>query len=79
MAKGHQGEDDLWRGVLGEENWQRVKRKLKKRESELEEWPSKQGVRDAAVLIPMVMVDGQPSVLFTVRSQQVSRHRQQVR
>lgn len=71
---------NLWREVFSEENKERVVSTLKKRDFQLDEWPSTiQGVRDAAVLVPMVIVDGQPSVLFTVRSQHVSRHRQQVR
>lgn len=69
----------LWREMLGEGNKRRVMSTLKKRESQFDEWPTKEGIRDAAVLVPMVIVDGQPSVLFTVRSQYVSRHRQQVR
>ena len=75
-------EDAVWRKVLADENKRRVVTELKERKIGVdgEEWPvSKGGTRDAAVLVPLVMAEGQPSVLFTVRSQHVSRHRQQVR
>ncbi len=71
-------EDLLWNGVLADENRRKVSEKLKKRQTEIEQWP-RDGSRDAAVLIPMVMVEGEPSVLFTVRSQHLSSHRNQVR
>jgi hypothetical protein len=78
MAKGQ--EEEVWREVLANGNKQRVMDALRGGGIEPEGWPSTQGgIRDAAVLVPMVMVDEQPSVLFTVRSQLVSRHRQQVR
>lgn len=72
---------ELWTKVLSDDNKQRVVSKLKKREcKDVGEWPSsEQDARDAAVLVPMVIVEGEPSVLFTVRSQHVSRHRQLVR
>ena len=72
------GEDLTWGEVFSEENKQRVLEELKKRHHE-EEWPNKERSRDAAVLVPMVTVEGEPSILFTVRSQHVSRHRQLVR
>ena len=63
---------------MAEENKQRVVTSLKKRQESPEEW-HKEDVRRAAVLVPMVVVDGAPSILFTVRSQLVSRHRNEVR
>lgn len=66
--------DLLWSKILADENKQRVISKLSKRQSEVEKWP-KENSHDAAVLVPMVMVGGEPSVLFTVRSQHLSRHR----
>ena len=77
------GEDLLWARLLTEENRQRVVERLeklrKRQDEEAEVWPPGEGSRHAAVLIPMVMVEGEPSVLFTVRSQQLSNHRNQVR
>ena len=35
--------------------------------------------RQAAVLVPLLIADGEPSVLFTIRSTNLSRHRGQVR
>ncbi len=69
-------EDKSWREVFDDENRLRVIRKLKK-ELEVEEWPK--SAHDAAVLVPLVMVEGKPSILFTLRSQEVSAHRQLVR
>lgn len=70
-------DDDLW--ILEEENKARVISNLRGGESEVGAWPSsKESGHDAAVLVPMVIVDGEPSVLFTVRSQHISRHRQLV-
>ena len=71
-------EDLLWSKILADENKQRVVDKLKRREERVCEWPSNRG-RDSAVLIPMVTTAGEPSVLFTLRSQQLTRHRNQVR
>lgn len=64
--------------VLGEENKRRVRESLKCDDNE--EWPrSGPGLRDSAVLVPLLTVDGEPSVLFTVRARHLSRHRNQVR
>jgi len=74
-------EELIWRDVLGEENKRRVVSELVKRDPQVE-WPkfdSKGSSREAAVLVPMVTVEGVPSILFTVRSQHISRHRQLVR
>ena len=67
--------------VLGEENKRRVRAKLKEDgEQEHTSWPrSGQGLRDSSVLVPLLKVDGEPSVLFTVRGRELSRHRNQVR
>ena len=35
--------------------------------------------RQAAVLVPLLIANGEPSVLFTIRSTNLSRHRGQVR
>lgn len=35
--------------------------------------------RHAAVLVPLLIANGEPSVLFTIRSTNLSRHRGQVR
>lgn len=72
------GEDLLWSKILADANKQRVVDKLKGREERVCKWPGNEG-RDSAVLIPMVTIAGEPSVLFTVRSQKLTRHRNQVR
>lgn len=71
-------EDFLWKEVLAEKNKQRVVTRLREKQDDDEEWPSKD-VRQAAVLVPLVFSEGSPSILFTVRSQLISRHRNQVR
>ena len=73
-------EDDesLWNKILTEENKQRVISSLEKKEEGSEEWPLA-SLRQSAVLVPLVLVDRTPSILFTVRSHHVSRHRNQVR
>ena len=38
-----------------------------------------QNGKHASVLVPLHMHDGKPSILFTVRSNQLTRHRNQVR
>lgn len=66
--------------VLKEENRKRVIEQLKSNEDvEGGSWPREGGLRDSAVLIPLLKVDGEPSVLFTVRARNLSRHRNQVR
>ena len=74
-------EDDLWtkEKLIEGENKHRVTEALKKLQgSSVKQWP-KEKSRDSAVLVPMVTVNDEPSVLFTVRSRLVSRHRNQVR
>ena len=39
----------------------------------------KSNVKEAAVLMPLCMVDGQPSVLFTVRNLNMRSHRGEIR
>ncbi|RKP26241.1 NUDIX hydrolase domain-like protein, partial [Syncephalis pseudoplumigaleata] len=41
-------------------------------------YSEKQPVRDAAVLVPLCTVDGQPSVLFTLRSAELNSHRGEI-
>ena len=66
--------------VLGEENKQRVKESLKADEHGDTPWPrSGHGLKDSAVLIPLLKVNGEASVLFTLRARDLSRHRNQVR
>ena len=66
--------------VLEEENKRRVQERLKDFADEYPSWPrSGQGLRDSAVLVPLLKVGGEPSVLFTVRGRDLSRHRNQVR
>ena len=77
MDNNFKGEEEIWKSILKEENERRVKEKLQ-RNSGCREWPRK-GSRDSAVLVPLVSVEGEPSILFTVRSAQLSRHRNQVR
>ena len=69
--------EDVWGSLLSEENKQRVKKKLK-RNNETGEWP-RENSSDSAVMVPLISVEGEPSVLFTLRSAQLSRHRNQVR
>jgi len=69
--------EQILRSILSEENKRRVKDKLQ-RNDDGREWPRKDS-RDSAVLVPLASVEGEPSILFTVRSAQLSRHRNQVR
>ena len=65
--------------VLEEENRRRVIERLKSNEDDAKgSWP-REGMRDSAVLVPLLKVDGEPSVLFQVRARNLSRHRNQVR
>ncbi|KAI9592688.1 NUDIX hydrolase domain-like protein [Syncephalis fuscata] len=41
-------------------------------------YSEKQPTRDASVLVPLCMVDGQPSVLFTLRSSRLKAHRGEI-
>lgn len=69
--------EDVWGSLLSEESKQRVKKKLK-RNNDTGEWP-RENSSDSAVMVPLISVEGEPSVLFTLRSAQLSRHRNQVR
>lgn len=42
-------------------------------------WAKGRDLKQAAVLIPLCYVDGVPSILFTLRSLQLSSHRGEVR
>ena len=65
--------------VLEEENRRRVIERLKSNEDDAKgSWPLEE-MRDSAVLVPLLKVDGEPSVLFQVRARNLSRHRNQVR
>ena len=65
--------------VLEDENRRRVIEQLKSNGDETDEsWP-REGKRDSAVLVPLLKVNGEPSVLFQVRARNLSRHRNQVR
>lgn len=70
-------DDEVWKNVIAESNKERVRQNLQ-RNYNSREWPQKDS-KDSAVLVPLVSVDDEPSVLFTVRSAQLSRHRNQVR
>ena len=68
--------------VLSEENKKRVQESLKhnRDQDSNSPWPREgAGMRDSAVLIPLLTVDGEPSILFTLRARDLSRHRNQVR
>lgn len=65
--------------VLEDENRRRVIEQLKSNGDETDEsWPREEK-RDSAVLVPLLRVNGEPSVLFQVRARNLSRHRNQVR
>ncbi len=70
-------DEDVWKNILTENRKERVQAKLN-RDCNTAEWPRKDS-RDSAVLVPLVTVGNEPSILFTVRSAQLSRHRNQVR
>ena len=77
VGKGRQNMD--YGCVLEEENRRRVIEHLKDNEDGTDgAWP-REGLRESAVLIPLLKVDDEPSVLFTVRARHLSRHRNQVR
>ena len=64
--------------VLKDSNKSRVANRLKGNNGR---WcrPSPSDIRHAAVLVSLLMVDCEPAVLLTVRSNQLLRHRGQVR
>ena len=66
-----------WASILEDANRERVARELKARPS-VTQWPI-EGSKSSAVLVPLVKVQDDPCVLFTVRSHFLSRHRNQVR
>ena len=67
--------------VFSEENRRRVQEKLFKTKPvrEVPPWAKGKKMKKAAVLIPICAVDDQPSVLFTVRSSDLSHHKGEVR
>ena len=67
--------------VFSEENRRRVQEKLFKTKPvrEVPPWAKSKKMKKAAVLIPICTVDDQPSVLFTVRSSDLSHHKGEVR
>ncbi len=67
-----------WRSVFEPANVQRVVARLAQTQGE-EQWPEEADRKCAAVLVPLVTVGGEPSVLFTLRSRELSHHRNQVR
>lgn len=70
--------ENHWESVLDVDNVARVIAKLTERDHKNDEWPEP-GMKSAAVLVPLVTVDKVPSVLFTLRSRELSQHRNQVR
>ncbi|KAK3582784.1 hypothetical protein CHS0354_035721 [Potamilus streckersoni] len=63
--------------IFSESNKMRVQQNLNSVKA-VRSAPFRQDERKAAVLIPMCMVDGQPSLLFMVRSSQLRNHRGEV-
>lgn len=64
--------------IFSDQNREKVTEALKGNQEDSGLWPTENS-RDAAILVPLVSVEGDASVLFTVRSAQLSRHRNQVR
>lgn len=65
-----------WSRLLGESNKARVVSALLKQAARGSGFTG--DGRQAAVLVPLLVVNGEPSVLFTIRSVNLSRHRGQV-
>ena len=67
--------------VFSEANKNRVQEKLKmtKPVRELPVWAKGKQMKQAAVLVPICTIDGHPSVLFTVRSSDLTHHKGEVR
>lgn len=72
-----EGSGTSWDWVFDPDHVARITAKLRDGHGK-EEWPEP-GNQSAAVLVPIMAVDGVPSVLFTLRSRDLSRHRNQVR
>ena len=67
--------------VFSNDNKNRVQEKLLKTKPvrELPTWAKGREMKKAAVLVPICTIDGQPSVLFTVRSSDLTHHKCEVR
>lgn len=72
-----EGSGTSWDWIFDPDHVARITAKLRDGHGK-EEWPEP-GNQSAAVLVPIMAVDGVPSVLFTLRSRDLSRHRNQVR
>ncbi len=67
--------------VLSDSNKGRVQEKLVGLHPErtVPAWAKKRVMRKAAVLVPLCRINGEPSVLFTLRSTDLSHHKGEVR
>ena len=67
--------------VLSEDNFERVRKQISKVKTvrSAEALRIKQKPSEAAVLIPLCYVEGEPSILFTVRSTSLRKHSGEVR
>merc|ERR1711872_102926 len=64
--------------VLSETNKSRVQQALKRLPASYVPREDAAKARRSAVLIPLCLVDGEPSVLFTLRTRQLAKHRGEV-